>query len=261
MTSTQKLKDKVAIVTGSARGIGKAIAIKFASEGASVVVTDILIEQARNVADEIKDLGGMAIAIKADVTSRSDIQNLVKETLDNFKAIHILMNDAAITRHAPLLEITEEEWDAVIDVDLKGVFNCTQAVLGHMMEQQYGKIVNIASAAGGFNFSGGMANYASAKAGVIQLTINTAVEAGRYGINVNAILPGSVPTDITYSRRDKDEVERHVEMRKRLTVLGRNGKPEDIANLAFFLAPEDSSFITGQFIRCDGGLISLIQIN
>ena len=190
-----KLTGKVAIVTGSARGIGKAIAMSFASEGAAVVVADILIEQARQVVNEIKNQGGTAIAFKADVANRADVQNLVKNTLGNFKAIHILVNNAGIIRRAPLLEITEEDWDAVLDVDLKGVFNCTQAVLGHMMEQRYGKIINISSVAGTGTSSGATADYAAAKAGVIQLTKNTAMVAGPYGINVNSIAPGLIILD------------------------------------------------------------------
>ena len=250
-----ELGGKVVIVTGSARGIGEAIAKKFAHEGASVVVTDVLTEQACRVVDEIRNRGGTAVAIRADVANRADVQNLVKETVANFKAVHILVNNAGITRHAPLLEMTEEDWDTVLDVDLKGVFNCTQAVLGHMMEQRYGKIINISSGMGAGSSNEGMANYASAKAGVIQLTKVTAREAGPYGINVNCIAPGSILTDILYTviRGGKEEVEKRREMRRRQAVLGRLGKPEDIANLASFLASDDSSFITGQVIRCDGG--------
>ncbi len=247
-----KLTGKVAIVTGSARGIGKAIAIKFASEGAAVVVNAVHIEGARSVVDEIKNQGGMAIAFKADVANRADVYNLVRNTLENFKAIHILVNNAGIVRHAPLLEMTEEDWDIVLDVDLKGVFNCTQAVLGYMMEQRYGKIINISSVAGlGLPVSG--ANYGAAKAGVIQLTKVTAMETGPYGINVNSIAPGLIVTDIIYTQRSKEEAERFIEDRKERAILRRVGKPEDIANLALFLASDDSNFITGQVICCDGG--------
>ena len=248
-----KLFGKVAIVTGSARGIGKAIAMGFASEGATVVVTDILIEQAHQVVDEIKNQGGTAIAFKADVASRADVHNLVKSTLENFKTIHILVNNAGITRRASFLEMTEEDWDIVLDVDLKGVFNCTQAVLGHMMEQRYGKIVNISSVSGVGVASTNMANYGAAKAGVIQLTKVTAMVAGPYGINVNDIAPGTVVTELIYNRRSKEEAERFLEERKELAVLGRVGRPEDVANLALFLASDDSNYITGQVICCDGG--------
>ncbi len=248
-----KLTGKVAIVTGSARGIGKAIAMSFASEGAAVVVADILIEQARQVVNEIKNQGGTAIAFKADVANRADVQNLVKNTLGNFKAIHILVNNAGIIRRAPLLEITEEDWDAVLAVDLKGVFNCTQAVLGHMMEQRYGKIINISSVAGTGTSSGATADYAAAKAGVIQLTKNTAMVAGPYGINVNSIAPGLIITDFMYIGQSKEEVERFIEKRKEQVVIGRAGRPEDVASLALFLASDDSNYITGQVICCDGG--------
>ncbi len=253
-----KLTGKVAIVTGSTRGLGKAIAMRFASEGAAVVVTARHIEQAYQVVDEIKNQGGTAIAFKADVASRADVHNLVKSTLENFKAIHILVNNAGITRHVPLLEMTEEDWDIVLDTDLKGVFNCTQAVLGHMMEQRYGKIINMSSVTGVGSSRVGRANYGAAKAGVIQLTKVTAVEAGSYGINVNAIAPGLIITDITYTGRNKEQAERLIEEVKRETALGRLARPEDIANLALFLASDDSSNITGQVIRCDSGYHGLM---
>ncbi len=163
-----KLTGKVAIVTGSTRGIGKAIAMSLASEGAAVVVTARHIEQGHQVVDEIKNQGGTAIAFKADVANRADVHNLVKSALENFKAIHILVNNAGIARLAPLLEMTEEDWDIVLDINLKGVFNCTQAVLGHMMEQRYGKIINISSIVGlGFSTTVGQASYGTAKAGVV----------------------------------------------------------------------------------------------
>lgn len=248
-----KLRDRVAIVTGAGRGIGKAIAMLLASEGAKVVVNDIDLETMQQVVDEIKSQGPTAIALKADVVNRAEVQNLVKTTIEHFKEIHILVNNAGVTRPAPLLEITDEDWDAVLDIDLKGVFNCIQAVSSYMMQQRYGKIVNIASVAGTGTSNAGMANYAAAKAGVIQLTKVAARELGRYGINVNAIAPGVIVTDMTYSHRGKEEVERFIEERKKMTVLGRVGQPEDIANLVLFLASEESSFITGQVICADGG--------
>ena len=250
-----KLTGKVAIVTGSTRGIGKAIAMSFASEGAAVVVTARHIEQGHQVVDEIKNQGGTAIAFKADVANRADVHNLVKNTLENFKAIHILVNNAGIIRNAPLLEMTEEDWDIVLDVDLKGVFSCTQEVFGHMMEQQYGKIINISSVAGVGFPAVGTANYGAAKAGIIQLTKVTAMEAGPYGINVNCIAPGLIPTEIHHTRAvlSKEEIERLIEKGDERAMLGRVGWPEDIANLALFLASDDSNFITGQVICCDGG--------
>ncbi len=249
-----KLTGKVAIVTGSGQGIGKAIATKFASEGAAVVVCARSIDKVHQVVDEIKNQGGTALALRTDVANRADVHNLVKSTLENFKAIHILVNNAAIRRPAPLVEMTEEDWDVVLDVDLKGVFNCTQAVLGHMMQQRYGKIINISSILGLGVPRVGVGNYGAAKAGVIQLTKVTAMEAGSYGINVNAIAPGLVITEGTYTRRSsKEEAERQIKESKERAVLGRSGRPEDIANLALFLASDDSNFITGQVICCDGG--------
>lgn len=248
-----KLTGKVAIVTGSARNIGAAIAKKFASEGASVVVNDINVEGAYQVVNEIKNQGGTAIAFKADVANRADVHNLVKNTLETFKAIHILVNNAAIARRAPLSEMTEEDWDVVLDVNLKGVFNCTQAVLGHMIEQRYGKIINMSSGAGLGSAAADLASYASAKAGVIVLTKVAARAAGPYGINVNCIVPGGVVTELRYTQRSEEEVQRAVEKEKERIALRRLGKPEDTANLSLFLASDDSSYITGQIISCDGG--------
>lgn len=250
-----KLASKVAIVTGSARGIGEAIAKKLASEGASVVVTDVNIEGANRVAGEIKNQGGTAIAVKADVSNRAEVESLVKSTLENFKAIHILVNNAAIVRQVPLLEMTEEDWDDVVDVNLKGVFNCTQAVLGLMVKQAYGKIVNISSAQGtGTSGTELFASYASAKGGVNQLTKAAARAGGAQGINVNAIAPGMVLTDIIREAFETEEkLQEFIKNRRNLTVLPNVGEPEDIANLAFFLASDDSKNITGQVICSDGG--------
>ena len=246
---TMKLSGKVAIVTGSARGIGKAIALKFASEGAAVVVNAVHSEGILHVVDEIRNKGGTAIACQADVTRRADVNNLVKTTLENFQAIHILVNNAGIVRVAPLLEMTEEDLDAQMDVNLKGLFNCTQAVLGHMMKQRYGKIINISSGNGtGMPFPN-LAFYGATKAGVIQLTKAIAMEAGPYGINVNSIAPGVIMTEMATTSLSKEQLED----RKTRAVLNSLGKPEDIANLALFLASEESIFITGQCICCDGG--------
>ncbi len=248
-----KLEGKVAIVTGSARGIGEAIARKFAVEGAAIVVNALHAEGANRVAEEIQRTGGRAIAIKADVSQKAEVQELVGKTLEYFGGIHILVNNAGITRRASILEMTEEDWDLVQAVDLKGVFLGTQAVLGHMMAQKYGKIINLSSmAALGTNNPGAVA-YASAKAGVIALTKVTAREGGPYGINVNCILPGRIVTDIIFANRTKEEAERFLAEGRERSVLGRTGIPGDIANMALFLASEESSFMTGQIIRVDGG--------
>jgi 3-oxoacyl-[acyl-carrier protein] reductase len=250
-----KLAGKVAIVTGAAQGIGKAIAKRFASEGASVVVADVKFEKAGRIADEIKAQGGTAVGAQVDVADKSEVQDMVRTAIEKFEAIHILVNNAGIMRRAPLLELTEEAWDTTINVDLKGVFNCTQAVLPHMIKQRYGKIINISSIAGAGHAGPDLASYAAAKAGVIQLTKVTAREAGQYGINVNSISPGLIATSLGYVDRTKEETEESVEQRKTITLLGRPGMPEDVANLALFLASEESSFITGQIITIDGGRI------
>ena len=248
-----KLEDKVAIVTGSGRGIGEAIAKKFAAEGAIVVVNALHIEGANRVAKEIQDQGGKAIAIKADVSQKAEVQDMVKKTLDSFGAIHILVNNAAIVRHIPTLETTEEDWDAIQNVDLKGVFLCTQAVLPQMMKQRYGKIINVSSVGALGVDSPNVAAYAAAKGGVISLTKFIARETGPYGINVNCITPGRTITDMIYVDKTKEEAEKFIADGIKYAVLGRMGKPEDIASLALFLASDESSFMTGQIIRMDGG--------
>jgi len=248
-----KLEDKVAIITGSARGIGEAIAKKFAAEGASVVVNALHAEGANRVAQEIQAQGGKAIAIKADVSKYASVQDMVNKTLDNFGAIHILVNNAAIIRWSSILETTEEDWDAVQNINLKGVFLCTQAVLSQMMKQKYGKIINISSVAAlGVNTPDVVA-YAAAKGGVISLTKSTAREAGPYGINVNCIAPGRTITDMIYLNRTQEEIDKFISDGKKYSILGRVGNPEDIASLALFLASDESDFISGQLIRMDGG--------
>ena len=253
-----KLKDKAAIVTGAGRGIGEAIAKKLASEGASVIVDDAEFERASRVAGEINGAGGTARASKARVNNRAEVQDLVDSAVELFGAIHILVNNAAAMRHRPLLELTEEDWDIVMDVDLKGPFNCTQAVLKHMIAQRYGKIVNISSIAGLGGGYGVPANYAAAKAGLIALTKVTAREAGPYGINVNSVAPGLIVTPLTYETRGKEAADKLIEERKNLAVLGRVGRPEDVANLVLFLVSDDSSNISGQIIRTDGGRVDIL---
>lgn len=249
-----KLAQKVAVITGGARGIGKQIALTFASEGADIVIGDIIEMEA--AAQDIKDLGRAVITVKTDVTHKEAVRNLIDSAIDKFNKVDILVNNAGIVRHAPLLEMAEEEWNAVIDVNLKGVFLCTQAVAKHMVERQYGKIINIASIAG-LNAVYVSANYCVSKAGVIQLTKVCARELGPYGINVNAIAPGVVITDMTYTRTPA-EAERFIEERRNLAVLGRIGTAQDMANLALFLASDQSSFITGQVIAADGGRTGLM---
>lgn len=248
-----KFEGKVAIVTGAGRGIGKAIALLLARNGAKVVVNEVDTEPMLEVTNQINNQGGTALAFRANVANRGEVQKLVSATLDKFAGIHILVNNAAIRRSATILEMTEEDWDAVLDVDLKGVFNCIQAVAKQMIQQRYGKIISISSIDGMGANNVGKANYASAKAGVIGLTTVAARELGPFGINVNAIAPGDIFSDTEYRRRSKEEAERFYEESKGRCVLGRYGLPEDIANLVAFLASDEASFITGQTIISDGG--------
>ncbi len=250
-----RLEGKVAIVTGSARGFGKAMALNFAKEGADIVVSDLLASEMEQTAAGVRSLGRKAIAVKTDVTKKDQVRRMVSSALEAFGKVDILVNNAGIQRHRDLLEMSEEDWDAVLAVNLKGPFLNIQAIAPHMIERKYGKIINIASVAGLGTSNMEMANYASSKAGLIQLTKVAARRLGPHGVNVNCIAPGFVVTDITFVNRTEEEVKRIIEYRTRNAVLGKAGKPEDIANLALFLASDESSFITGQVILCDGGRV------
>jgi 3-oxoacyl-[acyl-carrier protein] reductase len=246
-----ELSKKVAIITGGARGMGKQIALTLAGRGADIVLGDVLDMTA--AAKEINQLGREVVTVKADVTKKADVQNLVASAIDKFKRVDILVNDAGITRRALLMDMTEEDWDAVIGVNLKGVFLCTQAVAKVMIEQRYGKIINLASIAGINALLPGTANYATSKAAVIRFTAACALELGPYGINVNAIAPGTIVTDLTRAGRTPAEFEEFVERTKEKSALHRVGTPHDIANVIAFLASDESSFITGQVIPVEGG--------
>ena len=243
-----KLKNKVAIVTGAGQGIGKAIALELAKEGAKVVVSDINQEHMDEVVKEIKKLGSDAIGIKADVSNSSEIGNMAKKTLEQFKTIDILVSNAGIYPFKPLTEMTEEEWDKVLDINLKGCFNCTRAVAPIMIKQKSGKIVNITSIAGSVIGYSNLAHYCASKGGILGFTRATALELAPYKINVNAIAPGAIRTPGT-------EVigEEALKQLEQMVPLKRIGESEDIAKAAVFLASEDSSYITGQIIVVDGG--------
>ena len=243
------LRDKVAVVTGGSRGIGRAIALRLASEGTIVAVNFRSNEVAANeVVGEIKDAGGQAIAIQADVSRADEAQALLDAAKKAFGRVDILVNNAGTTRDTLLMRMSEEDWDVVIDTNLKGTFNCIKAVSRQMMRQRYGRIVNITSVAG-IGGNAGQANYASAKAGVIGLTKTVAKELGSRGVTCNAVAPGLVPTDLTASL-PQDLVELAIDR----TPLGRTGTVEDMAAAVAFLASDDASFITGQVLAVDGGL-------
>jgi len=247
-----RLKDKVAIVTGSGRGIGEGIALRFAEEGAKLIINDVNEADANRTVEAIKSKGGQAVAVIGSVASRQVAQRMVNKAVKEFGTVDILVNNAGIVRDALLHKMTDEQWDQVIEVNLKGVFLCTQCAAQVMREKGYGKVINISSDS--WRGNPGQINYAASKAGVIGMTKTTAKELGPKGINVNVISPGWIWTDMIRSMPPA-MIERMEKSLPERVPLNRKGLPEDVANLALFLASDESSFITGQLIHCDGGLI------
>ncbi len=243
------LKDKVAIITGSARGIGKSIATLFARQGAKVVISDIADEIGEKTAQEIKELGGEAIYLHCDVSDPEDAERLIRSTVESFGRLDILVNNAGITRDSLLVRMKDEDWNRVISINLTGTFNCTRAAAKVMMRQRDGCIINIASVAGIMG-NVGQVNYSASKAGVIGITKSAARELARRGVRVNAIAPGFIMTEMT-AKLPEAERERILEM----VPLGKPGTPEDVANVALFLASDAARYITGQVIRVDGGMV------
>lgn len=250
-----KLDNKIAVITGGGTNIGKGIALEFAKEGADVVVSSRSMANLGKVAEEIKSLGRRSLAIVTDVRVKEQVQNMIKRTLDEFGRVDILVNNSGITRRALIVDMSQEDWDDVIATNLTGVFYCLQAVARQMMEQKYGKIINMSSISGVGGIAPTLANYSAVKAGVVQLTKAAARELGPYGINVNAIAPGAVESTIYLARRTPEEVEEWLEYSRKVALMGRIGTPEDIAKLAVYLASDDSSFICGETIVIDGGRI------
>jgi 3-oxoacyl-[acyl-carrier protein] reductase len=245
-----KLEGKVALVTGASRGIGREIALELARQGSDVVVNySGSEERAKNVVAEIKNLGRNAMAIQCDVSNSESVTNMVKATIEAFGKLDILVNNAGITKDNLLMRMKEEEWDDVININLKGVFLCTKAVTRQMMKQRSGRIINISSIVG-VSGNPGQANYVAAKSGVIGLTKTSAKELSSRGITVNAIAPGFITTDMT----DKLDEEVKAQMLKQIP-LARFGEPTDIANVVVFLASEDSRYMTGQTLHVDGGMV------
>ncbi|CAI8934484.1 beta-ketoacyl-ACP reductase [Priestia megaterium] len=244
------LQGKVAVVTGASRGIGRAVAIELGKLGAKVVVNYSGSEaKALEVVDEIKGLGMDAIAVQANVAESDSVQAMIKEAISTFGSVDILVNNAGITRDNLLMRMKEDEWDDVINTNLKGVFLCTKAVTRQMMKQRAGRIINISSIVG-VSGNAGQANYVAAKSGVIGLTKTTAKELASRNITVNAVAPGFIATDMT----DKLNEEVQAEMLKQIP-LASFGQPEDVANAVAFLASDASRYITGQTIHVDGGMV------
>ena len=248
-----KLAGKVAVITGAACGIGKEIAFTFVKEGSSVVIGDILAEELEATAQQIKRLGGNVIMRIANIVKKDEAVSLIDAALKTYGQLDILVNNAGISAKGSLQEITENDWDAVLDVNLKGVLFCTQAAAEFMVAKKYGKIVNMASCAALGCIAPRSTAYAVSKAGVAILTKYCAAELGPLGINVNAIAPGMIMTDLTSNGRTPEQVEQMVEMTKKIAVMGRVGFPQDVANLALFLASDEASYISGQIISVDGG--------
>jgi len=243
-----RFQSKVAVVTGSASGIGKAILTKLVQEGAKGIIWDVQTQLAQQTAQNLLDSGYQAEFIEGvDVRNLSSVEAGVQKVLEKYGRIDILVNNAGIIRDASLRKMTAENWQAVLDVNLTGVFNCTKAVSSTMVEQRYGKIISMSSIVG-FTGNFGQSNYVAAKSAIIGLTKTWAKELGKYQINVNAIAPGAIDTPMFASVPPE-----HQKTFLDKVPLGRIGKPEDIANLCAFLASDESSFITGQTIIIDGG--------
>lgn len=243
------LVGKVAVVTGGSRGLGRATAILLAERGAKVVVN---YHQRQDAADEvvrrITEAGGEAMAVQADVGIWEDAQRLVLQTIERFGQLHILVNNAGTTRDALLMRMSEQEWDLVIQTNLKSAFNCSKAAHRQMLKQRYGRIVNISSVAG-IAGNAGQTNYTAAKAGLIGFTKALAKELGSRSITVNAVAPGYIPTELS-SSIPPELVAKGME----LTPLGHPGTPEDIAFAVAFLVSDEARYITGQVLAVDGGL-------
>ncbi|EDX84833.1 3-oxoacyl-(acyl-carrier-protein) reductase [Synechococcus sp. PCC 7335] len=246
---TGALDGKVAIVTGSSRGIGKAAVLALAQQGAKVVVNYARFSNAADeVVAQVEGMGGEAIALQADVSKVDEVDALIKATIDKFGQIDVLVNNAGITRDTLLLRMKPEDWQAVIDLNLTGVFLCTRAVSKIMLKQRSGRIINISSVAGLMG-NPGQANYSAAKAGVIGFTKTIAKELAPRGVTANVVAPGFIATDMTGDLKNTEEILKYI-------PLGRYGQPEEVAGLIRFLAADPAAaYITGQVMNVDGGMV------
>lgn len=247
-------------MTGACSGLGKAIAIRFAEAGACVVVADVNEAALDKTVQELKELAGASMGFAIDLSNRQLLREMMSNVVSHRGQIDILVNNAGITRFRPFATMTDEDWDLVLNVDLKSVFFCAQAVAPYMINQNYGKIVNISSSLGlgaTPNYTagspGGSSPYAAAKAAVIQLTKTLARELGPNGITVNCVVPGFFLTPLLSTTRTPEQIDELIELRKKSVVLNRNGRPEELAEAVLFFASDQSSFITGQTLSVDGG--------
>lgn len=244
----EKLKDRVAIVTGGSSGIGRAAVLKLADEGAKIAIWDINEEQGNQLAHELSDRSIQAIFQKVNTADSDETQQAAAEVIKQLGRIDILINNAGITRDATIKKMTFEQWQQVIDVNLTGVFNCIKAASPNMIENNFGRIINTSSVVG-LTGNFGQTNYAATKSGVIGMTKTLARELGKHQITVNAVAPGFIATDMVKAMPDKV-----IEMMISKTPLGRLGEPEDIANAYVFLASEDAAFVTGAVLSVDGAV-------
>lgn len=244
------LSKKNALITGGSRGIGRAIAIELSRQGINIIITyNSSEEKALEVIKEVENNGVKGLAVKVDVSSEEDVKNMMKTIKNQFDSVDILVNNAGVTKDNLLLRMKTEEWDKVMDTNLKGVYLCTKAVARGMMKKRYGKIINIASVVG-ISGNAGQGNYSASKAGVIGFTKSIAKELGSRGITVNGVAPGFVETDMTEVL--SEDIKKHS---LNMIPLKRFGKPEDIANVVVFLCSEKADYITGQIINVDGGML------
>ncbi len=243
------LKDKVALVTGAAQGIGKAIAETLAKEGAHVAICDVNLEKAQETAGELEKLGVSSRAYKTNVSVTAECDALVENVVKDLGKLDILVNNAGVTRDGLLIRMSEQDWDLVISINLKGTFNCTKAAVKTMMKARYGRIINISSVIGLMG-NAGQVNYAASKSGVLGITRSIAKEYANRNINVNAVAPGYIQTAMT----DKLTEEQRQAMLK-FVPLNRMGQPQDVANVVLFLASPLADYVTGQVIAIDGGMV------
>jgi NAD(P)-dependent dehydrogenase (short-subunit alcohol dehydrogenase family) len=248
-TSEAEFNDKIAIVTGAGRGMGRAVAHRLAAGGAKLVVNDVATDSAEGVASELRSLGAEAIAAPGDVSNSADVKDMVDAAIENFGALHILVNNAGILRPTAVIDIEEDEWDLVVSVNLRGTYLCSRAALPSMREAGWGRIVNFSSTAGKNVSTVGGAHYTAAKAGILGFTRHLAKEEAGYGITVNSVCPGLIDTEMVRATIDPDLTKTYAAS----FPIPRLGEPEEVAELVAFLASDRAAYITGASLDINGG--------
>ena len=249
MSASDEFEGKNAIVTGAGRGMGRTVAERLSAGGARLAINDVVGEWAERTAADIREGGGEAVAVPGSVTSSADVGRMVKATLKQYGEVHILINNAGILRPTPVIDIEEEEWDMVVEVNLKGTYLCSRAVLPAMQESKWGRIVNFSSTAGKNISTVGGAHYTAAKAGILGFTRHLASEVARYGITVNAICPGLIDTEMIRSTISDERAQEYADS----FPISRMGQPSEVAELVAFLASDKAAYITGAALDINGG--------